>query len=107
MAPRFANRYRLRSTSSASDGRPCWVQKVRKAKDLFVFLQACRPDEEGFPYVQALLVSVSPDGKIREYGTEEILAKTKRWKLDDGRNTDAIEWVDGTDVFWIAEEPQE
>lgn len=103
MTLEFAKRYTLQSTSAASDGRPCWVQKVRKANDLYVFLQARKPDEEGFPYVQSLLVSVSSDGEIREYGTEEILANTARVTLDNGRKRDAIEWVDGTNVVWIAE----
>lgn len=33
-----------------------------------------------------------------------MTSRASRLDHDDGRQSDAIEWVDGTDVIWIADD---
>jgi hypothetical protein len=102
MAVKFAKSYRLSSNSPDINGRPCWVQKVRKAENLYIFSQACKPDEKNFPYIQSFLVSVSPAGDLTEYGDDKVLGRISMTQ-EGGESRPTIEWVDGTNVTWIAD----
>ena len=103
MAIKFAKAYQLQSNSVDTNGRPCWVQKVSRSKDLYICLQACKPCEKLFPYVQSLLVSVSPEGELTEYGSGKVLARITEVTLENGEARGAIMWIDGTNVVWISE----
>lgn len=105
MGVKLAKKYILQSSCADADGRPCWVQKVRKSKNLYIFAQACKPAEKNFPCVETMLVSVSSKGEITEYGKDEVLGKIAEVSAANGRKLRAIKWVDGTDVTWIETHP--
>ena len=87
--------YTLECDDPNTRGRPCWVQKVRGGKDLFVFAQACKPDEKSFPSVETMLMQGTAKA-LSEYGKKKVLARLVHV---DGQ--EVIEWLDGTGVTWV------
>ena len=101
MPPKLAKTYELRSNSPEIDGRPCWIQKVRNSKNLYILAQACKPTEKRFPHVETMLISLSPDGKLAEYGSKDTLGLLTDATTPNGKSRSVIEWIDGTNVTWV------
>lgn len=95
-------RYLLEGADSASAGRPCWVQRVAGERGLYVFAQARKPEEQGFPHVETLLMTLSEDGTLRAYGKKRALAQLGDPLRPGARRP--IVWIDGTGVVWAPDD---
>ena len=94
-------RFSLECDDPDLQGRPCWLQEVAGSSGLYIAAQAKKPEEDGFPHVQTLLVTISADGEISEYGREEVLGVFTTGTDSLGKERRAIQWVDGTGVTWV------